>query len=80
MNSPKHGVSNNLEVIEISVQFTFQAGLVQELSYPMFAGTHFPYPWRDGELSQPYLYSGKSMWVKHKMGLFNDISLNLMVI
>ena len=39
-------------MIQISVQLTSQAGLAHVLSYPMFAGTHFTYPQRDGGLSQ----------------------------
>ena len=35
-NSPNLGVSHHLEVIQISMQLTSQAGLVQVLSYPMF--------------------------------------------
>ena len=47
-------MSHHLEVIQISVQLTSQAGLAQVLSYPIFfAGTHFTYPQRDGGLSQP---------------------------
>ena len=35
-NSPSRGVSHHFEVIQISMQLTSQAGLVQVLSYPMF--------------------------------------------
>ena len=34
------------------MQLTSHRGLLQVLSYPMFAGTHFTYPQRDGGLSQ----------------------------
>ena len=35
------------------MQLRSHTGLVQVLSYPMFAGTHFTYPQWDGGLSQP---------------------------
>ena len=52
-NSPNLGVSHHLEVIQNSMQLTSLTGLAKVLSYPMFAGTHFTYPQRDGGLSQP---------------------------
>ena len=53
-NSPNLGVSHHLEVIQISMQLTSKAGLVQVLSYALFAATHyFTYPQRDGGLGQP---------------------------
>ena len=35
-NSPNPDMSHHLEVIQISMQLTSQAGLVQVLSYPIF--------------------------------------------
>ena len=45
-------------MIQISMQLTSHTGLVQVLSYPMFAGTHFTYPQRDEAESNP-----QSGWV-----------------
>ena len=64
-NSPNLGVSHHLEVFQISMQLTSQVGLVQMLSNPMFAGTHFTYPQKDRGLSQPcpgWVGSGYWTW------------------
>ena len=61
-NLPNLGVSHHLEVIQISVQLRSHTGLVQVLSYPLFAGTHFTYPQWDGGLSQPPARLGRE-WV-----------------